>query len=264
MSTSRTGRPFPFPVEADRIAGDPGFGAGDHPLLPSMRVDQGRFAGVGPADDGDACSGASSSISSPPPSSSSVALDQGAQRLEQIGDALAMLGADRDRITEAEPKGFEDAGFGSAALGLVGDDDHRRRLDPQPAADLLVERSQALAGIDHEQGRVGLAHRGLGLLRASGQAACARPRPRSPAVSITRNSRPISLASPSRRSRVTPGRSSTSARRLPTSRLNRVDLPTLGRPTMATVGSGMGSRSSAARAPVQPYLNARQAARCRR
>src|SRR5215207_834013 len=44
-----------------------------------------------------------------------------------------------------------------------------------------------------------------------------------------------SLASPSRRSRVTPGRSSTSASFWPTRRLNRVDLPTFGRPTMATV-----------------------------
>src|SRR5690606_40041441 len=38
-----------------------------------------------------------------------------------------------------------------------------------------------------------------------------------------------------RRSRVTPGRSSTSASLRPTRRLNSVDLPTLGRPTMATV-----------------------------
>ena len=41
--------------------------------------------------------------------------------------------------------------------------------------------------------------------------------------------------SASRRSRVTPGVSSTSAIFRPTSRLNSVDLPTLGRPTMATV-----------------------------
>src|SRR6476619_2185709 len=38
-----------------------------------------------------------------------------------------------------------------------------------------------------------------------------------------------------RRSRVRPGWSSTSASCLPASRLNRVDLPTFGRPTMATV-----------------------------
>ena len=66
--------------------------------------------------------------------------------------------------------------------------------------------------------------------RLSGAAACSRP-----AVSITVKVRSPSCASPSRRSRVTPGRSSTRARRRPTRRLNRVDLPTLGRPTMATV-----------------------------
>ena len=54
-------------------------------------------------------------------------------------------------------------------------------------------------------------------------------------MSITVKARSPSRAPPSRRSRVTPGRSSTSARRLPTRRLNSVDLPTFGRPTMATV-----------------------------
>src|ERR1039458_4426106 len=39
------------------------------------------------------------------------------------------------------------------------------------------------------------------------------------------------------RSRVMPGSSPTMERRLCVSRLNRVDLPTLGRPTMATSGS---------------------------
>src|SRR5271154_2821127 len=56
-----------------------------------------------------------------------------------------------------------------------------------------------------------------------------------PAVSITVNSRSPSLASPSRRSRVTPGSLSTSASFCPTSRLNSVDFPTLGRPMMAMV-----------------------------
>ena len=132
--------------------------------------------------------------------------------------------------------------FAGAPFGLVGGDDHRRRFGPQPAADLLVERGQALARVDQEQGDVGVAHRGLGLLahpagqrlrvlvlEAGGvdhpeiEPEQAAPRPRA-----GRGSRP--------------GRSSTSARRLPTSRLNRVDLPTLGRPTMATVGRGMAGR----------------------
>ena len=43
---------------------------------------------------------------------------------------------------------------------------------------------------------------------------------------------------PSRRSRVSPGISDTSAARVAVSRLNSVDLPTLGRPTMATTGGG--------------------------
>src|SRR5262245_61458459 len=56
-----------------------------------------------------------------------------------------------------------------------------------------------------------------------------------PAVSTTVKSRSPRWPAPKRRSRVTPGWSSTSASFLPTRRLNRVDLPTLGRPTMATV-----------------------------
>src|SRR5215217_752617 len=56
-----------------------------------------------------------------------------------------------------------------------------------------------------------------------------------PAVSITVNSRSPRRPLPSRRSRVTPGSSSTSASFCPTRRLNSVDLPTLGRPIMAIV-----------------------------
>src|SRR3954468_2751024 len=56
-----------------------------------------------------------------------------------------------------------------------------------------------------------------------------------PAVSITVNSRSPRRPLPSRRARVTPGSSSTSASFCPTSRLNSVDLPTLGRPIMAIV-----------------------------
>src|SRR5690349_10760361 len=60
-----------------------------------------------------------------------------------------------------------------------------------------------------------------------------------PPVSTTRKSRPFQSASRILRSRVTPGCSSTMASRRPTMRLTRVDLPTLGRPTTATSGSGI-------------------------
>src|SRR6187549_2908178 len=73
---------------------------------------------------------------------------------------------------------------------------------------------------------------------------CARIRPgrvsasssSQPAVSTAWNSSPSSPASPNRRSRVTPGWSSTSANFLPTSRLNKVDLPTFGLPMITTWG----------------------------
>ena len=59
----------------------------------------------------------------------------------------------------------------------------------------------------------------------------------SPAVSTSVTRRPRSIASASLRSRVTPGVSDTRAERRPARRLNRVDLPTLGRPAMTTTGS---------------------------
>src|SRR3954470_12404610 len=81
-----------------------------------------------------------------------------------------------------------------------------------------------------------------------------------PAVSMIVKSRSPSLASPSRRSRVTPGRSSTSASFCPTRRLNSVDLPTLGRPIMAIL-KDMGHSCAAGAAPVNEMKkSAREAA----
>ena len=56
-----------------------------------------------------------------------------------------------------------------------------------------------------------------------------------PPVSITLNSRPHHSALPYWRSRVVPAVFITIARRVPVKRLNRVDFPTLGRPTIATI-----------------------------
>ena len=61
-----------------------------------------------------------------------------------------------------------------------------------------------------------------------------------PPVSTRRNSRACHSATTSLRSRVTPAFSSTIASRRPTMRLNSVDFPTFGRPTMATRGSSAG------------------------
>ena len=58
-----------------------------------------------------------------------------------------------------------------------------------------------------------------------------------PPVSTSSKCRPSHSASRAFRSRVTPGRSSTIASRLPRMRLNKVDFPTLGRPTIETIGN---------------------------
>ena len=65
-----------------------------------------------------------------------------------------------------------------------------------------------------------------------------------PPVSTMSKVRPRHSHSAYRRSRVTPGVSSTMERRRPTSLLKSMDLPTLGRPTMATSGFAIADSSS--------------------
>ncbi len=101
-------RRLPFPVDRDRIAGDPGFRPGDQPFLLDDPVDQGRFAGIGPADDGELERRIALLVRA---GLGLVALDMRPQMLEQVDHALAMLGAHRDRLAETERPGFEDAGL---------------------------------------------------------------------------------------------------------------------------------------------------------
>ena len=98
VSISRTGRGSPSgpasPVDRDRIAGDAGLGPGDQPLLVEHAVDQGRLAGVGPADDGELerpFAGVLVLLRPRPRSRSTMR----PQMLEQVDHAFAMLGADR-------------------------------------------------------------------------------------------------------------------------------------------------------------------------
>src|SRR5271163_2351390 len=58
-----------------------------------------------------------------------------------------------------------------------------------------------------------------------------------PPVSTTMQGTSVRRAKPYCRSRVSPGRSATNASRVPVMALNKVDLPTFGRPINATTGS---------------------------
>src|ERR1019366_2044418 len=70
-----------------------------------------------------------------------------------------------------------------------------------------------------------------------------------PPVSTRVNRVPVNSASYATRSRVTPGTSSTTASRRPRIRLTSVDLPTLGRPMIATTGTGPVSSASTSSSP---------------
>ena len=157
------------------------------------------------------------------------------QLVEHVAGAAAVEGADRVRVAQAEAQQVPDEVVAAGAVDLVGDHEHGRLDAAQDLGDPVVVVGEADGGVDHEEDGVGLADGLLALLGdlvVEGAAAGPSSRPCRPG----RTARPFQSASTSLRSRVTPGRSSTMASRRPMIRLTRVDLPTLGRPTMATVG----------------------------
>ena len=152
----------PDPVDRDRIAGDAGFGAGEQPVLAEHAIDQGRFAGIGTADDGE-LERAGRRILIVVQFDRLQVIEVGLQCLEQVAHALAVFGRQRHRLAEAERERLDQPGFARAALCLVGDEHHRRWAGAQPAGDFLVERSHPGAGVDDEQRDIGPGERGLGL-----------------------------------------------------------------------------------------------------
>ena len=88
----------------------------------------------------------------------------GAERLEQIGRALAMLGRERHGIAEAERVGLDDAALcpvlPSALLASRMTGLPERRTRSAKGWSIGVRPS---AGVDHEEDDIGLGDRGLGL-----------------------------------------------------------------------------------------------------
>ena len=161
----------PDPVDCDRIAGDPGLGSGQQPVFAQERIDQRRFTGVGPPDDGELERGAIERffvflvdlLGDKFIALALALVKQGQQRLEQVAQSFAVLGRERDRIAEAERVAFIQPVIARAALGLVGDQHHRDRAFAQVPPDFLVHRGEPGAGIDHEQRDVRADQRSLGL-----------------------------------------------------------------------------------------------------
>src|SRR5262249_17421712 len=113
------------PVEFDcnRIAGDSGFRPGQQPFLAQQAVDQRGLTGIWPADNGDP--NRMVRLRALP---FLVLLFGGgmrqslAQRLVEVRQTFAMLGTDRNRITEAKRIGLERTSLASAALAFIGDE----------------------------------------------------------------------------------------------------------------------------------------------
>ena len=139
-----------------------------------------------------------------------------------------MLGGNRDRFAEAEAERFDAPSRPACPSALLA-----TRITGLPARRTAWAKCRSAGGhagprVDHEQRPRRSRRAPPRSGRACGRPAF-RPSPSSrPAVSTMVKTRSPSRASPSRRSRVTPGWSSTSASLRPTSRLNSVDLPTFG------------------------------------
>lgn len=217
-----------LPVDRDGVAGDARFRSGQQAVVADQTVDQGRFARVGAADHGDA-----DRLVRLVDLFDEDVFGRRADGLVQVGHALAVLGRDGDGFAEAQGVRLADAAAALAALGLVGQQDDGLVHLAQALGEDPVQRGDAFAGVHHEHDQFGVFQRGLGLLAHPGFQAIVGD------VLVARrvNQRQIHVADIAVGVAPVPGhagRSSTSARRLPTRRLNSVDLPTLGRPTIAT------------------------------
>ena len=148
-------------VEIDRIARSARLFEGDDALLAQQRVDQRRFADVGPADDRDA---------------NSLVLFRdrlilgrggrgahGERMLDQLAHVLAVRGGDRQRGAERELVKFGAGALGGQAFGFVHGDQHGPARAAEQVGDRAILAGHAFAAVDQEDDCVGLRDRRLGL-----------------------------------------------------------------------------------------------------
>ena len=111
-----------MPIDGNRIAGDPGLRPSQQPVFAQQAVDEGGFARVGPADNGE--------LQRPGRTiflvhrggiggfdflrffvKVGLIADDREKSAEQIGDAFAVFGRQRHRIAKAQRIGFDHAVF---------------------------------------------------------------------------------------------------------------------------------------------------------
>ena len=208
----------------------PASGATTWRSSPSSRLTSEDLPDVGPADHGDV---------DPSARSSAVRGGQALRRRRRAGRRCPSPPRPTPARGSPKPSCVEVELRGAVAAG-------RRACSRRAAPDGSALRSRAaMSAVDRVDAFAGRPPRTRPdrLRRARARPGAGWPvhrhlRNRAPARRCPppRTSRPFHSASPKCRSRVVPGRSDTIAWRPPRSRLKSVDLPTLGRPTIATVG----------------------------
>ena len=139
------------PVEIDRdgVAGGAGLRRGQQALLADQPVDQRGLAGIGPPDNGDADRMRAGRLGRRFDLLRGAFRQRRAQGVVEIGQALVVLGGNRDRVAEAERIGVQPPGFAGGAFHLVGDQHGRlaglareiRRRRGRPASGRCARRS---------------------------------------------------------------------------------------------------------------------------
>lgn len=154
------------------------------------------------------------------------------QGVIQIQQSQTVFGRKWYRFAQAKLVGLMDAVFLQFPFTFVGQQDNRfAALADQPGKKFVIGLNAVSRIEQNKQTSASLIARSVCChILFSRQSSLAYS---NPAVSIICKSMSRSLVSVSLRSRVTPGLSCTMAILRPASRLNNVDFPTFGRPTMA-------------------------------
>src|SRR5829696_8496606 len=156
----------PLPVDRDRIAGDAGLGAGEQTIGADQLVDERRLAGVRAPDDRDLERLALAAL---------VVLrlvvfpEIGQERVEELAEALAVLGRERHRLSEPQGERVVGAGRPGAALGFVGDEHHRLAGAAHELDEGLIRRQHPGARVHQEEDDVRLGDRRLCLVAHAGE-----------------------------------------------------------------------------------------------
>ena len=154
--------------------------------------------------------------------------------VQQLRDAVAMLGRHFDHGIEAHLKELEGAVPGPLVVRLVDGQNRRPPERADPLGDLLIARDQPLAAVDDEHDQVRLLERPESVLDHELVQRVGRRAEQ--AAGIDQGEASVRATRPARErtSRVVPAMGATIDRRVPVMRLKRVDLPTFGRPTSTT------------------------------